>query len=168
MTGRRLNFYGSVMAEFALTIPVFLLIIFSFMELGRALYVQNTLAIAAQKAAALIAINAKRTSTYTVSGFSAYASQIRFPGAVVSNDQFSFDVTDALGNSTVLNGEANGGTSTKVVVMVTFPPPSNPSLRIPIVDPGNLIGMPVFGQNGLTLSTSATCFLERSRRPSLN
>lgn len=159
---------GSTMVETAIAIPVFLLVIFSFMEIARALYVMNTLNIAAQKVAGKIAINAKRTSTYSLSNFEQYADQVQFPGSVVDSSQFSFDVTDATNNSTVSNGQADGATSTKVVVTVTFPPQGNTALRIPVVDPGNLIGRPIFGQNGLTLSSSATCFLERSRRPQLN
>ncbi len=159
---------GAVLVETALTIPVFLLLIFSLIELSRGLYVYNTLGIAAQQVAAKISINAKRTSTYNLSGFSTYADQVRFPGSVVDSNQFSFDVTDASNNSTVVGGLADGAMSTKVVVTVTFPPASDPSLKIPLVDPGNLIGTPVFGMDGLMLSGSATCFLERSRRPTLN
>ena len=159
---------GAVLAETALTIPIFLLLIFSLIELSRALYVYNTLGIAAQQVAGKIAINSKKTSTYAVSGFSTYADQVRFPGSVVDSSQFSFDVTNAANNSTVVNGQADGATSTKVVVTVVFPPASDSSLKIPVVDPGNLIGMPIFGVDGLMLSSSATCFLERSRRPTLN
>lgn len=159
---------GAVLAEAALTFPVFLLLIFSVMELSRALYVYNILGVAAQQVAAKIAINAKRTPAYNIGGFTTYADQVRFPGAVVDSTQFSFNVTDALNNGTVVNGQANGATSTKVVVTVVFPPPADSSLKIPIIDPGNLIGMPVFGADGLMLSGSATCFLERSRRPTLN
>ena len=159
---------GSVMVETALTIPVFLLLILSLVEMSRALYVYNTLGVAAQLVADQIAINTKRTSTYNIGGFSSYANQVRFPGSVVDSSQFSFDVTDASNNSTVAGGLANGATSTKVVVTVVFPPATDPSLKIPLVDPGNLIGTPIFGAGGLMLSGSATCFLERSRRPTLN
>ena len=159
---------GSVLVETALTIPIFLLLIFSLIEISRALYVYNTLGVAAQLVADQIAINAKRTSTYNVGGFTTFANQVRFPGSVVDSSQFSFDVTDALNNSTVAGGLANGSTSTKVVVTVIFPPVTDPSLKIPLVDPGNLIGTPIFGAAGLMLSSSATCFLERSRRPTLN
>ena len=159
---------GSVMVETALTIPVFLLLIFSLIEMSRALYVYNTLGVAAQLVASKIAINTKRTSAYNVGGFSSYADQVRFPGSVVDSSQFSFDVTDALNNTTVTGGLANGATSTKVVVTVAFPPATDPSLKIPLIDPGNLIGTPIFGAGGLMLSSSATCFLERSRRPTLN
>ena len=159
---------GTVLAETALTIPVFLLLIFSLIEMSRALYVYNTLGIAAQQVAGNISINAKKTSTYNVGGFSTYADQVRFPGSVVNSNQFTFDVTDATNNSTVAGGLADGAMSTKVVVNVTFPPASDPSLKIPFFDPGNLIGVPVFGAGGLMLSGSATCFLERSRRPTLN
>ena len=156
------------MVETALTIPIFLLLIFSLIEMSRALYVYNTLGVAAQLVANQISIQTKRTSTYNVGSFSSYADQIRFPGSVVDSSQFSFDVTDALNNSTVAGGLANGATSTKVVVTVAFPPATDPSLKIPLVDPGNLIGTPIFGAGGLMLSSSATCFLERSRRPTLN
>ena len=159
---------GAVLAETALTIPIFLLLMFSLVELSRALYIYNTLGIAAQQVAGKIAINAKRTSTYDLAGFTTYADQVRFPGSVVASNQFTFNVTDAANNSTVAGGQANGATSTKVVVNVIFPPASDPSLKIPFVDPGNLIGVPVFGVDGLMLSGSATCFLERSRRPTLN
>ena len=162
------SLFGSVLVETALTIPVFLMLIFSLMEMSRALYVYNTLSIAAQQVAGRIAINAKRTSTYNVGGFTTYADQVRFPGSVVDSSQFSFDVTDALNMPTVMNGQADGATSTKVVVTVTFPPATDSSLKIPVVDPGNLIGIPIFGAGGLMLSGSATCFLERSRRPTLN
>ncbi len=165
-TTRRSN--GSVMVETALTIPLFLLLIFTLIEMSRALYVYNTLGVAAQLVADQIAIKAKRTSTYNVGGFSSFANGVRFPGSVVDSSQFSFNVTDALNNSTVTGGLANGATSTKVVVTVVFPPATDPSLKIPLVDPGNLIGTPIFGMDGLMLSGSATCFLERSRRPTLN
>ena len=159
---------GSVMVETALTIPIFLMLIFSLIELSRALYVYNTLSIAAQQVAGKIAINARRTPGYNLSGFTVYADQVRFPGSIVDSGQFAFDITNATNNGTVVNGQANGATSTKVVVNVTFPPASDPSLKIPFFDPGNLIGVPIFGMDGLMLSGSATCFLERSRRPTLN
>ncbi len=162
------NKNGSVMVETALTIPIFLLLIFTLIEMSRALYVYNTLGVAAQLVADQIAIQTKRTSTYNVGGFSSFANGVRFPGSVVDSSQFSFDVTDASNNSTVTGGLANGATSTKVVVTVVFPPVTDPSLKIPLVDPGDFVGAPVFGMDGLMLSGSATCFLERSRRPTLN
>ena len=159
---------GSVLVETALAIPVFLMVIFSVIELSRAMYVLNTLGIAAQKVADKIAINASKRPAYNLSGFSQYADQVRFPGSVVDSSQFSFDVTNASNGSTVSNGQADSVASTKVIVSIVFPPPGNSSLKIPIFDPGNFIGHPIFGQNGLTLTSSATCFLERSRRPILN
>ena len=162
------NNKGSLMVELAMTMPIFLLVIFSFIELSRALYIFSTLGIAAQKVASKISIDAKRTSTYDLSGFGAYADQVRFPGAVVDSNQFSFDVTDASNTSTVTNGLADGATSTKVVVNVSFPPSTRPELKIPIFDPGSLIGKSIFGQDGLQLMSQAVCFLERSRRPTLN
>lgn len=162
------NFHGSVLVETALTLPIFLMLIFSLLELGRALYVYNTLSIAAQQVATQISIKEKRAATYNIAGFSSYANQVRFPGAVVDSSQFAFDVTNATNNSTVTNGQADGATSTKVVVTVTFPPSTDSSLKIPLVDPGDFIGMPIFGMDGLMLSGSAVCFLERSRRPTLN
>ena len=164
----RKNNNGAVIAEFALAIPIFLMLVIGLIEVSRALYIQNTMSIAAQRVANLISVNTKRTSSYNLSGFGAYTSQVRFPGSVVSSDQFSFDVTNAAGASTVAGGLADGATSTKVVVMVVFPPPGDPSLKIPIADPGNLVGIPVFGPDGLQLNASATCFIERSRRPTLN
>lgn len=162
------NKSGSVIVEAALAIPIFLMIIFTLIELGRAMYVLSTLDIAAQRVASLVGANATRTSTYNVSSFRQYADQIRFPGSVIDSGQFSFDVTDTLNNTTVNMGQANAITSTKVVVTVSFPPPNDSSYRIPIFDPGLLIGVPIFGPGGLPLSSSATCFLERSRRPTLN
>lgn len=162
------NKSGAVIVEAALAIPIFFMIVFTLVELGRAMYVLNTLDIAAQRVAGLIGSNARRSPSYNVSSFTQYANGVRFPGSVIESNQFSFDVTDATNNSTVVNGIAAGAASTKVVVTVSFPPPSNPSYRIPIIDPGGLIGLPIFGQNGLPLSATATCFLERSRRPTLN
>lgn len=159
---------GSIMVELALTMPIFLLVIFSFIELSRALYIFSTLSIAAQKVASKISVGAKRTPVYNLSGFGIYADQVRFPGAVVDSNQFSFDVTDASNTSTVTNGLADGIASTKVVVNVSFPPPTRPELKIPLFDPGSLISKPIFGQNGLPLMSQAVCFLERSRRPTLN
>ena len=159
---------GSVLVETALAIPVFLLLIFSLFEVSRALYVMNTLNIGAQQVAGKIAINTKRTPNYSVAGFSTYADQVRFPGAIVNSNQFSFNVTNAANVSTVTNGQADGSTSTKVVITVVFPPPGDPSFKIPIFDPGNLVGIPIFSPDGLQFSSSATCFLERSRRPTLN
>jgi len=160
--------YGSILVEMALTLPIFFMVVFSFMELSRAMYVLNTLNIAAQKVASKISINAKRGSSYDLNSFTQYTNQVRFPGSVISSDQFSFDVVNALNNSTVTNGQADGALSTKVVVTVRFPPPSSPGLKIPIFDPGALVGIPIFGPDGLMLSSQAVCFLERSRRPTLN
>ena len=156
------------MVELALAMPIFLLLIFSLIELARTMYILNSLNVAAQQVATQIAIRSKRSPSYNISSFSTFADQVRFQGAVVSTNQFSFDVTNAANSSTVTNGQADGGASTKVVVTVRFPPPDDPSLKIPVFDPGNLIGVPIFGENGLQLSSSATCFLERSRRPTLN
>lgn len=164
--GRRNN--GSVLVETALAIPTFVMVIFAFIELSRAMYIQNTLGIAAQKVAAQIAINEKRTPGYALSRFTQYADQVRFPGAIVDSSQFSFDVTNSTGGTTVSNSTADGAASTKVVVTVSFPPPNNTSLKIPIFDPGALIGRPIFGPGGLNLSSQAVSFLERSRRPTLN
>ncbi len=168
MNLKRKNKSGAVIAETALVIPVFLLLIFSLIEISRAVYIQNTLGVAAQQVASRISIGTRRSSSYDVASFSTFTTSVRFPGSVVSSDQFSFDVTDASNMSTVAGGMADGTLSTKIVVNVIFPPPSNPSLKIPVVDPGNLIGVPIFGADGLMLSSSATCFLERSRRPTLN
>lgn len=162
------NNVAAVIAETAIALPIFLFLIFSLVEFTRAIYVQNTIGIAAQQVASDIAVNVKRTSSYNIASFSTYANKVRFPGSVIDSGQFSFDVTDASNNTTVSNGQANSSTSTKVVVTVSFPPASKPSIKIPIVDPGNLIGRPIFGAGGLKLSSSATSFLERSRRPILN
>lgn len=161
------NKKGSIMVETALAIPMFLMVIFTLVEVGRAMYVLNTLDVAAQRVASLIGTNAARASTYNVSTFSQYADQVRIPGSVISSSQFSFDVRDALNNGTVVNGQASSATSTKVVVTVNFPPPGQDSYKIPVFDPGLLIGIPIFGPAGLPLSSSATCFLERSRRPTI-
>jgi len=159
---------GSVMVETAFAVPVFLLIVFSFFEVSRALYVMSTLGAAAQKVASKISTGARRSPNYSISGFAGYTNGIRFPGSVIDSSQFSFDVTNPSNSSTVSNGQADGATSTKVVVTVSFPPANNNTFKIPIFDPGNLINRPIFGASGLKLSSSATCFLERSRRPTLN
>ena len=162
------NKKGSLLAEAGLAIPIFLFIIFGLIEMSRMLYIKSTLSSAAQQVASLISINSKKSPGYNLSGFTAYANRVRFPGSVVNSNQFSFNISDASNNSTVTNGVANGVTSTKVIVTVVFPPPGNNSLRVPLFDPGRLFGAPLFGQNGLQFSTQAVCFLERSRRPVLN
>lgn len=162
------NKEGSVITEAALAIPIFLMMIFTLIEFGRTVYVLNTLNVAAQQVANSIAKNATRAGSYNLSNFGNFTANIYFPGSVINSNQFSFDVRDASNNSTVMNGLAPTNISTKVVVTVNFPPPSNPGYKIPLFDPGNLIGLPIFGINGLPLSASATCFLERSRRPILN
>jgi Flp pilus assembly protein TadG len=164
------NNFGAVIAEAALAIPLFFMVVFTMVELGRAMYIWNTLDIAAQRVAALIGTSAKRGPNYNLSSFRQYADRVRFPGSVIDSNQFSFDVTDALNNSTVnpATQQATGGTSTKVVITARFPPPNNRTYKIPLFDPGNLIGLPIFGPAGLTITSSATCFLERSRRPTIN
>ncbi|MBI1857930.1 MAG: pilus assembly protein [Candidatus Melainabacteria bacterium] len=162
------NNLGSVIVEVALAMPLFLFLIFALVEFGRLAYIQSALSIAAQQAASSIGVGAQRTSTYNVASFSGFADRVRMPGAVISSSQFRFDVADSSNNSTVNNGEADGIQSTKVTVTVSFPPPNNNSMRVPIFDLGKLIGTPIFGENGIQLSGSATKFLERSRRPILN
>jgi Flp pilus assembly protein TadG len=162
------NNLGSVLVEAALAIPVFLFLVFGFIEMSRMLYIKATMSAAAQQVANLIAVNAKRTPSYNVSNFSTYADAVRFPGSVISSGQFSFNVTDAGNNTTVTNGMADGALSTKVVITVVFPPPGDSTLKVPLLDPGRLFGAPLFGQNGLQLSAQAVSFLERSRRPVLN
>ena len=161
------NNTGAVMAEIALTMPIFVMILFSIFEISRTLYIQNMLAIGAQKVAEAIAINAKRGSTFDMTGWGSYASTVKFPGAILDSSQFSFNVTDALNNSTVSGTSADGTASTKVVVTVVFPPVGSPGLKIPLFDPGNLIGCPIFGASGLNLSSSATVIIERSNKPIL-
>lgn len=161
------NSVGAIIAESAIALPIFFFLIFSLIEFTRAVYIQNTLGVAAQQAASNIAINAKKSPGYNLTGFSNYVNNIRFPGSVVNSGQFSFQVVDVNNNNTVTNNQADGTTSTKVIVTVTFPPPDN-SLKLPIVDPGNLIGTPIFGAGGVMFSGTATAFLERSRRPILN
>lgn len=163
----RRNQKGSIIVEVALAMPIFLFLIFSLVEIGRAAYIQSTLSIAAQQAASSIGTSSRRGSSYDVSSFKTAADRIRFPGAIVDSSQFTFDVTDRNNNSTVVNGQASGATSTKVVVTVAFPPPNN-NLKVPIFDIGQIIGTPIFGNNGIRLSSSATKFLERSRRPVIN
>lgn len=164
----RRNRIGSITVETALAMPVFLFLILALVELGRIAYIQSALGIAAQQVAEQIGINAQRTSTYNVASFKRFADRVRIQGAVVSSSQFTFDVTDANNNSTVNNGEADGVASTKVVVNVSFPPPGRNNLQVPIFDIGRLLGAPIFGDNGIRLTSSATKFLERSRRPTLN
>lgn len=165
LTRRKL---GSAVVETAFAMPVLLCFLFSFFEVARAMYIYSALGIAAQKVATEIAVNAQRSNTYSLSGFTTFADQVRLPGAVLNSNQFSFDVTNPTNTSTVMSGLADGATSTKVVVTASFPPPGDNSVRIPLFDPGNFFGTPIFGINGLPLSSSATCFLERSRRPTLN
>ena len=168
MITKKRNSKGSVMAEVAFVYPIFLFLLFSFVEFSRALYVQSTLAAAAQQVAGQIAMKARRTPFYNISSFSSFADRVRYPGSVVNSKQFSFDVVDLQNNSTVdPNGLADGVASTKVIVTVTFPPQNRPDLRIPIFDPGRLIGQPVFGKKGLRLRSQAVRFLERSRRPTV-
>lgn len=170
MKKKNRNNLGSLMAEAALAIPIFFMVVFTLVEFGRAMYIWNTLDIAAQRVAALIGANATRAPNYNLSSFRQYANRIRFPGSVINSNQFSFDVTNALNTSTVnpATQQASGSTSTKVVVTARFPPPNNRIYKIPLFDPGNLIGLPIFGPTGLTITSSATCFLERSRRPTIN
>lgn len=163
------NNKGSVIAEAALAIPIFFMVIFTMIELGRAMYVLNTMDVAAQRVASSIGTNARRGSSYDTSSFYQYIPQnLYFPGSVVSRNQFSFDVQNSQSQTTVMGGMANANTSTKVVVTVSFPPPGRPGYRIPLFDPGRLIGQPIFGPNGLPLMSTASCLLERSRRPIIN
>lgn len=168
MINKKRNSKGSVMAEVAFVYPIFLFLLFCFIEFSRALYVQSTLAAAAQQVAGEIAMKARRTPVYNTASFSSFADRVRYPGSVVNSSQFTFNVVDVGNNTTVdQNGFADGVSSTKVIVTVTFPPQNRPNLRIPIFDPGRLIGQPVFGRNGLTLRGQAVRFLERSRRPTV-
>ncbi len=163
------NKYGALIAEAGIAIPIFLFMIFGIIEISRMLYIKSTLSSAAQQVADLISINATKTaSNYTLSSFKSFADSVRYPGSVIDSNQFSFDVSDASNNSTVANGTASGITSTKVVVTVKFPPSSSSVYKVPFFDPGLLFGTPLFGQNGLSFSTQAVCFLEKSRRPILN
>ena len=162
------NNLGSVMLEAGLAIPIFLFFIFGFIEMSRMLYIKATMSAAAQQVANLIAVNARRAPGYNIAGFSTYADRVRYPGSVINTNQFSFNVSDAGNNGTVVNGSADGATSTKVVITIIFPPPGNTSLKVPLLDPGRFFGSPLFGPNGLELSAQAVCFLERSRRPVLN
>lgn len=163
------NKCGAILAEAGLAIPIFLFMIFGLIEVSRMLYIKSTLSSAAQQVASLISTKATKTaSNYNLSSFKSYADGVRYPGSVIDSNQFSFDVSDASNNSTVTNGTASGATSTKVVVTVVFPPSSSSAYKVPFFDPGLLFGTPLFGQNGLSFSTQAVCFLEKSRRPILN
>lgn len=159
---------GIVAVETAVSISIFLFVFFSFIELARALYILNTIQIAAQATANKISINETGYNGYIVSNFNQYANQVRFPGSVIDSTQFSFDVVNSSNISTVSSGIGDSATSTKVVVTVSFPPTASPTYKVPIFDPGRLIGNPIFGANGLPLTARATCFLERSRRPIIN
>ncbi len=162
------NQIGAVTVEVAMSIGIFLFVFFSFIELARALYILNTIQIAAQSTANKISINETGYNGYTVSNFTQYANEVRFPGSVIDSTQFAFDVVNSSNTSTVTSGVGDSATSTKVIVTVSFPPSASPSYKVPIFDPGRLIGHPIFGTNGLPLTARATCFLERSRRPIIN
>lgn len=162
------NQMGAVSVEVAMSTGIFLFVFFSFIELARALYILNTIQIAAQSTANKISINETGYNGYTVSNFSQYADQIRFPGSVIDSTQFAFDVVNSSNTTTVSGGVGDSATSTKVIVTVTFPPAATPTYKVPMFDPGRLIGHPVFGDSGLPLVGRATCFLERSRRPIIN
>lgn len=162
------NNLGAVIVEAAIALPIFLFLIFGLIEMSRMLYIKSTMSVAAQQVANLISTSASRTPSYNIPSFSTYANRVRFPGSVIDSSQFRFDVVDVNNASTVTDGMADGATSTKVVVTVIFPPPSNPELKVPLIDIGLLFGTPLFGPNGLVLSAQAICFLERSRRPILN
>lgn len=159
---------GAVLAEAGLALPILLFIIFGTIEIYRMLYIKNTMNIAAQQVAGLVGRNANSIPAFDLAQFSAYADQIRYPGSVVSSNQFSFDVLDSSNTSTVSNGFADSAVSTKVLVTVTFPPPGDSSYKVPFFDPGRLLGMAIFGENGIMLSAQAVGFLENSRRPVLN
>ena len=155
---------ASIMAESALAFPIMFFMIFSLVELGRAMYVINTLQVAAQKAASEIAQNARPSPNYSVGNFSSYVSSVRFPISVTMDSQFSFDLRDGNNSSTVSGGVGDGTTSKKVVVTVSFPAPGDTDSRIPMFDPGNLLGMSVFGSSGLQLMSTATAFMERAKK----
>lgn len=159
---------GSIIAEAALALPLFFFMIFSFTELARAMYVVNTINIAAQAAAKQIAVNAMASPDYNISTFSSYTNSVRFPISVTSSNQFSYDIRDTNNTSVISMGTASRDTSKKVVVTVTFPAPGDNTYKIPMFDPGNLIGVSVFGAMGLTFSSSATSVLEGSRRTFVN
>lgn len=161
------NNNGSIMVEAAFAIPILLFLVFGSIELSRMLYIRNALSTAAQQVASLISTQSTDPYTYNLSNFTQYADQIRYPGAVLNSDQFSFDVLDSSNTTTVAGGTADASMSTKVLVTVIFPPPGDTSHKVPMVDPGNLFGAPVFGENGLVLMAEAVCFLEGSRRPVL-
>ena len=163
------NESGTVLVESAIVIPVFLLVIFGCFELSRMMYAMNTCGIAAEHVAYKIGFNiAPYGNTISTTDFDTYASEIRFPGTVLENAQFSYDILDANNVSVLSMGQAIGAQSKKVVVTCSFPPPNFPEFKIPMFDPGTLVnnGM-MFPAGGIQLMSSATALIQYSRRTSI-
>ncbi len=160
------NDSGAALVEAAVVIPIFLLIIFGCFELSRIMYVMNTCGIAAEHVAYKVGYNiAPYGNTISTTDFDPYATEIRFPGSVLENAQFSYDILDANNMSILSMGQAVGAQSRKVVVTCSFPPPNFPEFKIPIFDPGTLVqnGM-MFPAGGVQLMSSATALIQFSRR----
>lgn len=159
---------GTVIAETALIIPIFLMMFYACFEMARIWYVYNTCGIAAQAVAAQIIQNVvPYGNVILLSDFDQYATQIRFGGAVEENGQFSYDILDSNNVSLVMSGQAVGSQSRKVVVTVNFPPPNFPGFQIPVFDPGALVNTMMFPSGGVQIMASATALFQYSRRPLL-
>lgn len=85
------NRSGSIAAEFALVIPILLLLTFSIIEFGRFMWTQNVLQSAVEDAARCSALN--RPECTTVADVQTYAVS-KAAGLPVTSD--AFDVTDSV------------------------------------------------------------------------
>jgi Flp pilus assembly protein TadG len=112
---------GSVMVEFAMVLPIFLLVVWGVIDFGRAFYTANSLAAAVREGARVAAVK-----KYPLSG--ADVTEIRtrvvdsfnaFGGSPIPVDSiFIIDETAALGRVTVRVRNYEWQTSTPITVVI--------------------------------------------------
>ena len=135
---------GQALVEFALAIPLFLLLLVGIFDLGRAVFAYNTLTNAAREGARLAIVNQDEASIIQHAKNSSAIVELNAPNVDVDFWQVNNDGT--ADTSTACNLVANG-----CVAIISFEATYHP------ITP--LIGNIVFG-NGVTFKATSTLLVE--------
>jgi Flp pilus assembly protein TadG len=87
---------GQAIAEFALAVPVFLLMVFGLLDIGRVVYVNNAIAQGAREAARWGSVQGR---SGTAAGLTSIAAYARSSMAAVPNPTVTVTCTDGVGNA---------------------------------------------------------------------
>jgi hypothetical protein len=139
---------GQALVEFALVVPIFLILLFGLIEVGRYIYLNNAFNEAAREAARFGSVEQwEHSCPGSVSSPDRFTCTAQIAKERVAGAPAAFDVEvtcKAMGNNEVTDVSAAECGTDDLLIVTVFTPPSGPSafrFLTPVI--GQLVGTPV-------------------------